>query len=160
MSLKTLIEQIINHYVKKEKKLKTKDHPYKYFTYSEFDCNTSKFEELSNNNLIGIKSKLPEEDINIIFQIFHALYDNNYYIIDYEFIIILLEMNDSNNIDSDYINLLKSYNNIDIWINAYKCCINNEFEKSDYKLKLYNNDQNIKQKYYSINEIKKLNYKF
>lgn len=160
MSIENLITSIIEKYNEKEKKLV--NIPYKYYTYYEFDSNNaSKFEELSNSNLIGIKSKLDEDDIIVIIHIFKAICDKDYYIFDYDFITEIIYN------ETYLINSIQSYDNINDWIKVLKF-LPDTFDISeeiltprrenllydDENKKLINeNFEKIEQKYYLINEI-------
>jgi hypothetical protein len=165
MSIENLITSIIEKYNEKEKKLDNV--PYKYYTYYEFDANNAtKFEELSNSNLIGIKSKLDKDDIIVIINIFKAICDKNYYIFNLDFITEIIE--DEELKDETYlINSIQSYDNINDWIRVLKL-LPDTFNMSEKKLlpcrenllrniktnKLVNkNFKKIEQKYYLINEI-------
>jgi len=165
MSIEKLITSIIKKYNEKEKNLE--NIPYKYYTYYEFDANNAtKFEELSNSNLIGIKSKLDKDDIIVIINIFKAICDKNYYIFDLYFITEIINDEELEN-ETYLINSIKSYDNINDWITVLKL-LPDTFNISEKKLlpckenllrnietnKLVNkNFKKIKQKYYLINEI-------
>ena len=119
--VKVLIKNILKHYVSKEESIEGE---YRYFTHDEFDGNNAtKFEELSNARFIGIKSKLPEEDIVVIMSIFQEIVDDNYWKFDIDELMALI---DNDNIDEEKLN----NNDINEWIKAL-FRTGNEFTTTD-----------------------------
>lgn len=74
-----ITNSIIEYYREKEEKIVD---TYRYYTHITDDSNVSVFEGLSNANLLGIKSKLEEEDANVLLALFKAIVEENYYILE------------------------------------------------------------------------------
>jgi hypothetical protein len=82
--IKQNLIQILSYYALVDTDLAQKN-SIKYYTHSESDeDNITKFDHLSNNNLIGIVCRLNPIQATIILRIFQALYDNNYWFFERE----------------------------------------------------------------------------
>jgi hypothetical protein len=55
---------------------------YQYYCHTEFDSNCDKFETLSNNNAIVLKTKFNPKYVPIIMNIFHNIYNQNYWYLE------------------------------------------------------------------------------
>jgi hypothetical protein len=115
--IKTLVKNILLYYKEKEEKdEKEKDFvSKKYFVHSEFDSNVTEFEGLSNENRILFYSSLNYIDVFVIMHLFQNIYDDNYYLFDEEFELLL--KNEDISIDSnDDKDKLFDFNDSEIWI--------------------------------------------
>ena len=120
--IKSLIKKILRFYTEKEAKSKSS---YKFYSHNEFDANNSnEFEELSNARYIGIKSKLPKDDIIVLMNIFQSIVTDNYWIFEIDDIMEIIE--DNGNDDNITDEQLSDYSNVEIWIKVLTI-IGNEF---------------------------------
>jgi hypothetical protein len=81
---KQILIQMLSHYESVNANLPLIN-SIKYYTHSETDeDNMTKFDYLSNNNLIGIVCRLNPIQASVVLRIFQALYDNNYWFFERE----------------------------------------------------------------------------
>lgn len=148
---RNLINILLAHYRQKEKDT---EGDIMFFSHNEMDGNnTTKFESLANARMIGIQSKLPREDVNIIMKIFFAIIDNNYWRFDPEELADIIDRDVS---DTDK-TLLKQYD-IATWIK----CLQMDDEEGEVEDDMPDLDSSClhdklkgvyKQKYYTVDEI-------
>jgi len=125
---KDLAKKILEEYAKQEEKRDTSDtyYPYLYYCHTEFDSRGTMFEALSNSNKIVVKSKINYKYMPIIMQIFHNIFEDNYWMLsksneegfiffsieDDFFKLTEEELNRLNNYDfNEWINFLEKYSN-------------------------------------------------
>ena len=72
------------------------DVPAKIYVHGEFDSNVTNFEYLSNEDIIGLSSKLDPNDVKISMDLFQKLFDHNYW----EMMDIMADFEDSEEISS------------------------------------------------------------
>ncbi len=111
MSFKTLIARIFDYMLQKEATFQTSP---LYYTRTEFDSNTTLFEEMSNCNLIGLKTNLNESDARVLLNIMQMTVDNNLWMFQKlsDVVSIYNDDNDFNLSTED----LSDYQNMDLWI--------------------------------------------
>lgn len=83
-SVLILAQNILNYYSELEQK-KMEQNPflkYKYYVNTEFDSNVTDFESLSNGNRLVFKSCLPAKDVYLLMKLFHAIYEDNYWMFE------------------------------------------------------------------------------
>src|SRR5258708_28142706 len=76
---KSLVRNILKRLEEYEGKHDPKVNKYRYICHNEFDSNTSDFENLSNNRLLVVKTRLTGNILILLMDIFHAIYDDNYW---------------------------------------------------------------------------------
>ena len=78
---KNFISQLLRYYSKLEEKYEQE----MYYTAFEYDSNTTLYETLSNNNMIGLISKLPLKHAKVVLAILKSILSQNFYQFDNEF---------------------------------------------------------------------------
>lgn len=158
-----LIERIFRYFEDKESLIL--DYSFIYYTHNKFDSNNATyFENMSNCNLIGIKSKLEKDDISILMNLFQAIIDENFWRFEDidESILIGLEKEDINIIKDD----LSSYDDLEKWIKILSYHYNDFYHSEeipiaqrdyllldDKNMLTYPDLENFKQKYFTLNEL-------
>ena len=109
---------------------------YKYYTHVEIDSDGTDFEQLSNANLIGIKTNLPLKYANVLLCLFQMIIDNNYYLMESkeEFKSIL----EGSNIDlaeNDEL-VLFNYKNSNLWLKYLRKIASQETSVTDFVPKI------------------------
>ena len=151
MTNKTFIKRLLSFYQEKEDDTDYRHE--KYYTHSSFDDILTNFETLSNNNVIGIKTRLNHLDATIILFLFEKLYDNNYSYDDLEDLI------DENNIYETINNLEEHFivlfdedtesSNLSIYGSTYiSDTLPNVIDNSDINIQLYYTINDIIEKFY------------
>lgn len=146
------------------------DSDFLYYTHNEFDSNNATFfENMSNCNLVGIKSKLGEKDISILMNLFQAIIDENFWRfeeIDESLIVAQEDLEDEEiNISKED---LSSYDDLEKWIkilshhyidnniqnqNLPKVNRDNLLRYCKNRKLVYPELKNFKQKYFTLNEL-------
>lgn len=117
--IESLIHRIINYMIQKEEEI---DQPYRYCTRNSSVSRLSLFDEMSNCNLIGLKTKLPDPDVKILLEMFQMCVDDDYFWFERIKHVVNIYNNRNNrnnqNIQNNTITEqeLNDYENLDLWI--------------------------------------------
>lgn len=79
MNQKLIVKSILLEYIIIDNHLTNN---YQYYCHTEFDSNCDKFETLSNNKAIVLKTKFNPKYVPIIMNIFHNIYTQNYWYLE------------------------------------------------------------------------------
>lgn len=114
--IESLIHRIINYMIQKEEEI---DQPYRYFTRNSSVSRLSLFDEMSNCNLIGLMTKLPDPDVKILLEMFQMCVDDDYFWFERIKHVVNI-YNNRNNRNNQNIPIteqeLNDYENLDLWI--------------------------------------------
>ena len=116
-----MIKQLIKNIFLRFLELEDNNTQY-YYCHREFDSNVTKFESLSNANVLVLKTGLPFMYIEPIMRIFQCIYDDNYYIFEENsrHIVEMLDDNLEEDFYSDLIKRLYSLEDIDAWFEYFE----------------------------------------
>lgn len=113
---KHLINGIFRYLRMKEENCKNE---YYYYTHQEFDSNNAtRFEEMSNSYLVGVRTNLDEKFVGIMICLFKMIIDKNYFRLeDIEESIDIAAENREKDYTNEELELIKAYD-LYIWIDV------------------------------------------
>jgi hypothetical protein len=136
---KQIYKSILTYFMNEENTL---NNTYSYYANRCSDSNLTKFETKSNENKILVQSKLNDGDVYIILRILQNLYDNTYYLFDYDYINDVYYDNDIEFSNEEYINMLNNPNDVEKWLD-YLTYLVNEHQIDDFEnINEYNEENN------------------
>jgi len=135
-----IIKNVLQFYLDKEK-----SEDYKYFRYKRETEYLTDFDEICNNNIIILKTKLNETDSKTVFYLFKYLFENNNYGLTFYFDLIddylipkILEKEKIDNYDDDISSYnIKEKHGINIWDFKYI------YEWVNYFTQIFEEDETI-----------------